>query len=67
MDLTFLYLTIVSLTVSDYRLRTSMVSERIENSSVQKVALVSALLPFLGSALYLAWRPALPGSNQDEN
>lgn len=66
LDLTLLYLTIVSLTVSDYQLRTTMMSETTENNNVLKVALLSSLLPFLGSALYLAWRPALPVSNEEE-
>lgn len=55
-DIILLYASAVAVTPRDYLLR----NPEATPSQAQQVALGTALLPFLGTALYCATRPALP-------
>jgi hypothetical protein len=59
-DLLLLYLSITALTVRDYQLR----NPGADVDEARKVALLAALFPFLGTALYCAKRPPLSGSSK---
>ncbi|GKY94442.1 hypothetical protein MPSEU_000410000 [Mayamaea pseudoterrestris] len=60
-DITILYLSAVALTPQDYQLRRPNASDQ----EAMNVALATAVLPILGSALYCALRPALPETDNE--
>jgi hypothetical protein len=61
-DLTLLWLCTVAATPADYLLRHPDQDE----AQARKVAAFTALVPFLGSAVYCALRPPLPQAEQEE-
>lgn len=61
LDLTILHVSIVALTPRDYMLR----NPSADRATANKVAAVTALVPYLGTILYCLWRPALPQNNQE--
>ena len=55
LDLAILYASIVALTPRDYLLRNPDAS----TAEANKVAALSALVPYIGSIVYCLWRPSL--------
>lgn len=55
-DLAILYASIVALTPRDYLLR----NPTSDQATANKIAALTALLPYLGTAAYCLWRPSLP-------
>jgi len=60
-DIAILYVTSVALIVDDYKLR----KPTSDDGEAQRVALLAALLPVVGSSIYCAVRPPLPIDSEE--